>query len=158
MKLKKISKLVAILLLTLPLAMAQQTRVFGDGGNWTQEIAGSLAAVKNLRVKVDVGSVKVDGGSQPVGVVGNGRIDAVGPGLLLVFARPPYESDDGFDGESRRHFTGGVTPHAVGDDEQPEIFVDEDRIFVRAPYRAAIGAPSSAYRRHDRFSPGPAIL
>jgi len=62
--LKKISKLVAILLLTSPLAMAQQTRVFGDGGNWTQEIAGSLAAVKNLRVKVDVGSVRVDGGSQ----------------------------------------------------------------------------------------------
>lgn len=61
---KKISKLAAILLLTSPLAMAQQTRVFGDGGNWTQEIAGSLAAVKNLRVKVDVGSVRVDGGSQ----------------------------------------------------------------------------------------------
>jgi len=62
--LKRISKLVAILLLISPWAMAQQSRVFGDGGNWTQEISGALAAVKNLRVKVDVGSVRVDGSSQ----------------------------------------------------------------------------------------------
>jgi hypothetical protein len=62
--LKRFSKLVGFLLLTLPLAMAQQTRVYGDGGNWTQEITGSLAAVRNLRVKVDVGSVRVNGGSQ----------------------------------------------------------------------------------------------
>ena len=61
---KQLSKFVAVLLLTLPLAMAQQTRVYGDGGNWTQEISGSLAVVKNLRVKVDVGSVRVNGGPQ----------------------------------------------------------------------------------------------
>src|SRR5271166_768036 len=61
--LKRLSKFVAVFLLTLPLAMAQQSRIFGDGGNWTQEITGSLATVKNLRVKVDVGSVRVDGGS-----------------------------------------------------------------------------------------------
>jgi len=65
--LKHISKFVAVLLLLLPLAMAQQTRVYGDGGNWTQEITGSLAAVKNLRVKVDVGSVRVNGGG-PQGI------------------------------------------------------------------------------------------
>lgn len=62
--LKQLSRFVAVLLLTLPLAMAQQTRVYGDGGNWTQEISGSLAAVKNLKVKVDIGSVRVEGGSQ----------------------------------------------------------------------------------------------
>jgi DUF4097 and DUF4098 domain-containing protein YvlB len=62
--LKQLSKFVAVLWLTLPLASAQQTRVFGDGGNWTQEITGSLAAVKNLKVKVDIGSVRVEGGSQ----------------------------------------------------------------------------------------------
>jgi DUF4097 and DUF4098 domain-containing protein YvlB len=62
--LKQLSKFVAVLLLTLPLAMAQQTRVYGDGGNWTQEITGSLATVKNLKVKVDIGSVRVEGGSQ----------------------------------------------------------------------------------------------
>ncbi|HXZ39992.1 MAG TPA: hypothetical protein VEG68_04580 [Terriglobales bacterium] len=61
---KRFSRLVGFLLLSLPLATAQQTRVYGDGGNWTEEITGSLAAVRNLRVKVDVGSVRVNGGSQ----------------------------------------------------------------------------------------------
>src|SRR5580692_417431 len=62
--LKQLSKFVAVLLLILPLASAQQTRVYGDGSNWTQEITGSLAMVKNLKVKVDIGSVRVEGGSQ----------------------------------------------------------------------------------------------
>jgi DUF4097 and DUF4098 domain-containing protein YvlB len=62
--LKQLSKFGAVLLLILPLASAQQTRVYGDGGNWTQEITGSLAMVKNLKVKVDIGSVRVEGGSQ----------------------------------------------------------------------------------------------
>jgi len=63
--LKKFSKLVAVLLLVLPLATAQQqTRVYREGGSWAREITGSLAAAKNLRVKVDVGSVRVTGGSQ----------------------------------------------------------------------------------------------
>jgi DUF4097 and DUF4098 domain-containing protein YvlB len=61
--LRSFSKLVVVLLLILPVATAQQTRIFGDGGNWTQEITGSLSGVRNLRVKVDVGTVKVDGGS-----------------------------------------------------------------------------------------------
>lgn len=66
---KKLSKLVAVVLALLPLAMAQQTRVYRDGGNWTQEITGSLATVKNLRVKVDVGSVRVQGGAQNIAYI-----------------------------------------------------------------------------------------
>jgi DUF4097 and DUF4098 domain-containing protein YvlB len=62
--LRQLSKLVVIVLLGLPAANAQQGRVYGEGGNWTQEITGSLTAVRNLRVKVDVGTVKVNGGSQ----------------------------------------------------------------------------------------------
>jgi len=67
--LKKLSKLVAVLLTLLPLAVAQQSRVFREGGNWTQEITGSLATAKNLRVKVDVGSVRVEGGAQNIAYV-----------------------------------------------------------------------------------------
>src|SRR2546425_6032939 len=63
--LKKFSKLVAALLLLLPLPTAQQARVYREGGNWAQEITGTLAAAKNLRVKVELGSVRVEGGSQP---------------------------------------------------------------------------------------------
>lgn len=62
--LKQLSKLVVALFVVLPLASAQQARVYGDGGNWTQEITGSLAMVKNLKVKVDIGSIRVEGGSQ----------------------------------------------------------------------------------------------
>jgi len=63
--LKKFSKLGALLLLLLPLATAQQTRVYREGGNWAQEITGTLTGTRNLRVKVDLGSVRVEGGSQP---------------------------------------------------------------------------------------------
>ena len=44
--------------------MAQETHVTREGGAWSQETTGSLAAVKNLRVKVDMGSVIVRGGQQ----------------------------------------------------------------------------------------------
>jgi len=44
--------------------LAQETHVTREGGSWGQEITGSLAAVKNLRVKVDMGSVVVRGGQQ----------------------------------------------------------------------------------------------
>ena len=43
---------------------AQETHVSREGGAWGQEVTGSLAAVKNLRVKVDMGSVVVRGGQQ----------------------------------------------------------------------------------------------
>lgn len=66
---KKLSKLVVVLFALLPLAMAQQTRVYRDGGNWTQEISGNLAAARSLRVKVDIGSVRVAGGSQNINYV-----------------------------------------------------------------------------------------
>jgi len=61
--LKKLSQFVAVCLLLLLPALAQQSRVYREGGNWARELTGSLAAVKNLRVKVDVGSLQVQGGS-----------------------------------------------------------------------------------------------
>jgi DUF4097 and DUF4098 domain-containing protein YvlB len=61
--LKQFSKLVSLLLLVLPLAQAQQGRIYREGNGWTQEMTGSLAVARNLRVKVDVGSVSVSGGS-----------------------------------------------------------------------------------------------
>jgi DUF4097 and DUF4098 domain-containing protein YvlB len=47
------------------LAAGQETRVYREGSNWVQEITGSLGAAKALHVKVDMGSVRVEGGSQP---------------------------------------------------------------------------------------------
>jgi DUF4097 and DUF4098 domain-containing protein YvlB len=51
-------------LVLVPQIWAQETHVTREGGVWGQEITGSLAAVKNLRVKVDMGSVVVRGGQQ----------------------------------------------------------------------------------------------
>lgn len=48
----------------LPLTQAQDGRISREGGAWGQEISGSLNGVKNLRVKVDMGSVEVHGGKQ----------------------------------------------------------------------------------------------
>ena len=53
-----------VLAVLVPLALAQETHVSREGGAWGQEITGALAAVKNLRVKVDMGSVVVHGGQQ----------------------------------------------------------------------------------------------
>ncbi len=60
---KNIAKIVGVVLLWLPIAAAQQSNVQREGNHWVQEISGSLAAAPNLSVKVDVGSVKVDGGA-----------------------------------------------------------------------------------------------
>jgi DUF4097 and DUF4098 domain-containing protein YvlB len=51
-------------LVFVPRGWAQETHVTREGGSWGQEISGSLAAVKNLRVKVDMGSLVVRGGQQ----------------------------------------------------------------------------------------------
>ena len=61
--------LARVLALTAPLAfvspsLAQESHITRDGGAWGQEITGSLAAVKNLRVKVDMGAVVVHGSQQ----------------------------------------------------------------------------------------------
>lgn len=66
----KFPKIAALFLLLVSVAVAQearpdeQTRVYQDNGKWSRQITGSLAAVKNLRVKVDSGVVKVVGGPQ----------------------------------------------------------------------------------------------
>ncbi len=68
---KRVPKIVAAMLLLLPLAVAQEvrpdepTRIYQENGKWSRRITGSLAAAKNLRVKVDSGVVRVVGGSQP---------------------------------------------------------------------------------------------
>ncbi|HET6180039.1 MAG TPA: hypothetical protein VFE61_24165 [Candidatus Sulfotelmatobacter sp.] len=56
--------LAAMLALLAPMVLAQETKVSREGGTWGQEITGSLTAVKNLRVKVDMGSVVVRGTQQ----------------------------------------------------------------------------------------------
>lgn len=57
-------RLLFTLMVLAPLAGTQDTRISREGAGWAEEITGSLAAVKNLHVKVDMGSVVVRGGQQ----------------------------------------------------------------------------------------------
>jgi len=56
--------LAAVLALLASVTLAQETKISREGGAWGQQITGSLAPVKILRVKVDMGSVVVRGGQQ----------------------------------------------------------------------------------------------
>ena len=56
-----------VLAMLAPSVLAQETHISRQGDGWSQEVTGSLSAVKILRVKVDVGSVMVKGGS-PQGI------------------------------------------------------------------------------------------
>jgi len=56
--------IVSVLALMAPVVLAQETRISREGGTWGEEITGSLAGVKILRVKVNMGSVVVHGGQQ----------------------------------------------------------------------------------------------
>ena len=69
------------------LALGQETRVYREGNNWVQEMTGDLGAAKNLRVKLDAGSVRVQGGSQA--------------GITYVIHRRAYTSSEQ---KARREF------------------------------------------------------
>jgi len=56
--------LAGLLALLAPFTMAQETHISHDDGRWTQEMSGTLAGVKILHVKIDMGSVVVRGGQQ----------------------------------------------------------------------------------------------
>jgi DUF4097 and DUF4098 domain-containing protein YvlB len=61
----RVARIGIVLAALASLAAGQEARVYREGSNWVQEITGSLPAAKNLHVKVDMGSVRVEGGSQP---------------------------------------------------------------------------------------------
>lgn len=104
---KRVLQLASILLTALAsLALAQETRVYREGGNWIQEITGTLGATRTLRVKVDVGSVRVEGGSQP--------------GISYVIHSRAYTSSEQqarreFDSYKLSAYSKGDTAWIVGD-------------------------------------------
>ncbi len=57
----KFAGLLTVLSILSTLSVAQETHLSREGDAWTQVVSGSLAGVKNLRVKLDMGSVVVRG-------------------------------------------------------------------------------------------------
>lgn len=58
-----ITRLGLLIALIATMCMAQQTSIQKEGGNWTRVTSGSLAGVRNLRIKLEIGAVHVQGGS-----------------------------------------------------------------------------------------------
>jgi len=47
-----------------PALLAQTSRIYSESGGWTREASGTVAAARNLRVNVEFGSIRVEGGAQ----------------------------------------------------------------------------------------------
>src|SRR5579864_8142443 len=60
---KNIFKFALLATVITTVCLAQQGSVQQEGGRWTNTVNGSFSGVRNLRVKVEVGAVRVQGGS-----------------------------------------------------------------------------------------------
>jgi DUF4097 and DUF4098 domain-containing protein YvlB len=60
-RLQQFVGLACLLALVAPIALAQETQISREGREWGEVFTGSLSGVKNLRVKLDMGSVAVHG-------------------------------------------------------------------------------------------------
>src|SRR5215472_7434744 len=109
--------------LTTTLCLAQQSSIQKEGGNWTSTVNGSLSGVRNLHIKVEVGAVRVEGGSSQ--------------GITYVIRNRSYESSED---RARREFeqykissyTRGDTGWIVGDWQggRPHKFSSEVTVSV----------------------------
>ncbi len=61
---KQAFKFAGLVVALASLAFGQEGRIYREGSNWVQEVSGELKGAKNLRVKLDSGAVRVQGGSQ----------------------------------------------------------------------------------------------
>jgi DUF4097 and DUF4098 domain-containing protein YvlB len=66
---KTVTKVGMLVALLATVCVAQQSSVQKEGNYWTNVINGSLAGVRNLHIKVEVGTVRVQGGSQGIAYV-----------------------------------------------------------------------------------------
>ena len=109
---KQLSKFAGILVVTMFLAsaaLAQQSRISNQGGNWSQDSSGSLGPARNLQIKTEFGSVRVQGGSQQ--------------GITYVFHSTAYSSSED---RARRQLQGmkastnvrGDTAYITAEDEE----------------------------------------
>jgi hypothetical protein len=121
--LKNIFKFALLAGMITTLGLAQQSSIQKEGGNWTSTVNGSLSGVRNLHIKVEVGAVRVEGGSSQ--------------GITYVIRNRSYESSED---RARRQFeqykissyTRGDTAWIVGDWQggRPHKFSSEVTVSV----------------------------
>src|SRR5207245_4521050 len=97
---------------------------------------GSDGRFEDVRVRA------LDGTTQQIAVRAK-----TGGRLHLLKDGAAHHVDDDVDGEPRSDFAGIVPAHAVGDDEQPEIFANREAVFVGKPDLAFVGDADRAEHR-----------
>ena len=81
------------------LALSQESRIYQEGSSWGQELTGNMGNARNLRVKVQSGSIRIQGGTQS--------------GISYVIHRHSYTSSEQ---KARREFeTFKVESYVRGD-------------------------------------------
>ncbi len=120
--LKNLPKL-GLLLLLVTLCTAQQGSIQKEGNNWTKLVNGSLSGARNLHIKVQVGAVRVQGGSSS--------------GITYVIRNKSYESSEDrarkqFDSYKISTYTRGDTAWIVGEWEsgRPHKFSSDVTVTV----------------------------
>src|SRR6266568_209318 len=120
--LKNLPKL-GLLLLLVTLCAAQQSSIQKEGNNWTKLVNGSLSGARNLHIRVQVGAVRVQGGSAS--------------GITYVIRNKSYESTEDrarrqFDSYKISTYTRGDTAWIVGELEggRPHKFSSDLTITV----------------------------
>jgi hypothetical protein len=63
---KNLTKIGMLVALLATVCVAQQSSIQKQGNYWTNVVNGSLAGARNLHIKVEVGTVRVQGGSQGI--------------------------------------------------------------------------------------------
>ncbi len=120
--LKNLPKL-GLLLLLVTLCAAQQGSIQKEGNNWTKLVNGSLSGARNLHIRVQVGAVRVQGGTSS--------------GITYVIRNKSYESTEDrarrqFDAYKISTYTRGDTAWIVGEWEggRPHKFSSDLTITV----------------------------
>jgi hypothetical protein len=120
---KNLAKLGLLIALAAILSAAQQPSVQKEGNNWTNVVNGSLTGVHNLRIKVEIGAVRVEGGANQ--------------GITYVIRNKSYESSADkarkqFDSYKVSAYVRGDTAWIVGDWEggRPRKFSSEVTVTV----------------------------
>src|SRR5262249_41216620 len=94
----------------------------------------------------------MDGRAETVGGECQLGVDSVRPGVLVIRMGPFDEPGDRFDGKAGGHFSSGVATHAVRDDEQAQLLVEEQRWLVGPPDRPPSRAGRSLKNDHTALS------
>ena len=99
---KQALKLASTTMFVIALAavgFGQEGRIYREGSNWVQEVTGQLSDARNLHVKLDTGSVRVQGGLQA--------------GITYVLHRRAYTSSE--EGARREFQSNRISAGVKGD-------------------------------------------